>query len=118
MTDTAFAECFFVNIGTKLAAHRFMGLVCMKPSLVSAYFLVKVNQKKIMKSTIQPPPGQKNAQDAALPVTFAILGASVVLMAVMLLSGSGRHNRKEKGSYDVENYDVVGNQPFIYGIAE
>ena len=68
--------------------------------------------------TMQPPPGyEEKTANIALPVSFAILGASVVLMAVMLLSGD-KTNNKENGNYDVENYDVVGNQPFIYGIAE
>ena len=71
--------------------------------------------------TIQPPPGyeQEKTTNVVLPVTFAILGASVVLMTMMLLSNDNKNNNnKENGSYDVENYDVVGNQPFIYGIAE
>jgi hypothetical protein len=68
----------------------------------------------------QPPPysyGQSKTNKVVLPVTLAILGASAMLMAVMLIT-SENTSKSENGSYDVENYDIVGNRPFIYSICE
>ena len=52
-----------------------------------------------------------------LPIAMAVIGASVVLMAVMLLVNENK-NAKDNGNYEVENYDVVGNIPFIFGAGE
>ena len=57
------------------------------------------------------------ANKIVLPVTLAIVGASAVLMAVMLLT-SEKKSDNDEGNYDVENYDVVGNTPYIYSICE
>ena len=73
-----------------------------------------------MKRQIIPPPYYRNrsrTSKVVLPVTMAILGASVIIMAVMLMTDEQKNNR-EDGSYDVENYDVVANIPFIYSICE
>jgi len=61
--------------------------------------------------------GQQKSNANVLPIAMAVIGASVVLMAVMLLINE-RREAKENGNYDVENYDVVGNIPFIFGAGE
>jgi hypothetical protein len=54
---------------------------------------------------------------AVLPVTMAIVGASMVVMAVMLFS-IDKSNKGDAKDHDVENYDIVGNKPFIFAICE
>jgi len=61
--------------------------------------------------------GQQKSSGNVLPIAMAVIGASVVLMAVMLLVNE-KKNPKENGSYEVENYDVVGNMPYIFGAGE
>jgi hypothetical protein len=73
-----------------------------------------------MKRQIKQPPysfEQSRTSKVVLPVTLAILGASVVIMAVMLITNENNKSNDD-GSYDVENYDIVGNMPFIYSICE
>ena len=70
----------------------------------------------MVKPRIEPAPA-KTGNNIALPIAMAVVGASVVLMAIMLFmndKGDGR----DAGNYDVENYDVVGNMPFIFGAGE
>jgi len=65
---------------------------------------------------IKPAPA-KSSINIGLPLAMGVMAASVVLMAIMLLvndKGDGR----DGGNYDVENYDVVGNMPFIFGAGE
>jgi hypothetical protein len=59
----------------------------------------------------------RQKSNAVLPIAMVVIGASVVLMAVMLLVNE-KKNSKENGSYEVENYDVVGNMPYIFGAGE
>ena len=54
----------------------------------------------------------------ALPIAMAVIGASVVLMAVMLLVNDKKSTKDNNGNYEVENYDVVGNMPYIFGAGE
>ncbi len=73
-----------------------------------------------MKRHINQPPyifEQSRTHKIVLPMTLAILGASVGLMAVMLITSENKPETQNERS-DVENYDIVGNQPFIYGICE
>jgi hypothetical protein len=71
------------------------------------------------RQAMMPPYSHDKKRDTkmVLPVTMAIIGASVVVMAIMLLS-KDKPKTAENGGYDVENYDIVTNQPFIYSICE
>ena len=65
-----------------------------------------------------PPYGQSpKSTKVVLPVTMAVLGASLMVMAVMLLTKE-KGKTKDNGTYEIENYDVVGDIPFIYSICE
>ena len=70
------------------------------------------------KETKQPFSAQNKSNNLVLPMAMAVIGASVVLMAVMLLVNDKKSGNEKYGSYDVENYDVVGNMPFIFGAGE
>ena len=70
------------------------------------------------KETTQPFSAQNKSNNLVLPMAMAVIGASVVLMAVMLLVNDKKGGKDHYGSYDVENYDVVGNMPFIFGAGE
>ena len=73
-----------------------------------------------MKTQIKMPPYETAESKArvALPVTMVIVGASLMVMAVMMMT-KDKSKRGENGSYEVENYDVVGNNiPLIYSICE
>ncbi len=70
------------------------------------------------KEMTQPSSAQNKSNNLVLPVAMAVIGASVVLMAVMLLVNDKKSGRDNYGSYDVENYDIVGNMPFIFGAGE
>jgi len=70
------------------------------------------------KETKQPFSAQNKSNNLVLPLTMAVIGASVVLMAVMLLVNDKKDGKEKYGSYDVENYDIVGNMPFIFGAGE
>jgi hypothetical protein len=70
------------------------------------------------KETTQTFSAQSKSNNLVLPLTMAVIGASVVLMAVMLLVNDKKSGNEKYGSYDVENYDVVGNMPFIFGAGE
>jgi hypothetical protein len=71
------------------------------------------------RQSYKPPYIHEHSQSRkiALPLTLAVLGASVMVMAVMLFTAE-KPNTSENGSFDVENYDIVGNKPFIYSICE
>jgi len=69
----------------------------------------------MVKSAIKPATSQPN--NIVLPIAMAVIGASVVFMAVMLLVND-KGSVKDAGNYEVENYDVVGNMPFIFGAGE
>jgi hypothetical protein len=71
------------------------------------------------RQAMMPPYNHEESRSTkmVLPVTMAIIGASVVVMAIMLLT-KDKGKISENGSYDVENYDIVDNQPFIYSICE
>ena len=61
-------------------------------------------------------PSQK-LMDIIVPVSLLVAGATCVSVAIGMLV-TRKAPMRRIATYEVENYDVVADKPFIYGICE